>query len=457
MNPDDRTVALSGWGRATHRRGLVRRPSSDEDVIRVVRSASHLTVRGAGRSYGDAALPENGTVLDMTARDRLLSFDQGTGVMVVEAGAMLADIIDHALPTGWLLPVLPGTARITVGGAIASDVHGKNHPGAGSFGQHIVSLTLLRPDGTTVELSAGSDPDAFWATIGGMGLTGVILRAAIQLQQVETGWAVQRRRRTGSLEDTIDVLAELATRQELDPDLHVVAWLDTHAPGKRLGRAVVDESRPARSAELPASLQRFPDHRRVSTGRARRSLPGPGLVFGATIAAASTTRWHLASARGRPLLPLTSALCPLDRIESWPAVFGRRGLIQYQFAIPTQATAVLHQVLDFLVRNRTPPALTTLKNLGFGTAGPLSFPIPGWTMALDLPARWVHDGAALRTIDKVVAKAGGRVYLAKDCVVDPALVPPMYPRLTTWRRTQARLDPDRRLTSALAQRLDLLP
>jgi decaprenylphospho-beta-D-ribofuranose 2-oxidase len=235
-----------------------------------------------------------------------------------------------------------------------------------------------------------------------------------------------------------------------------VAWLDAHAAGRRLGRGVIDESRPARLTDLPASLQRLPDRRRVTAGRAIRSLPGPGVVFGATIAAASAARWHLAGSHDWGLLPLASALCPLDRADFWPAAFGRRGLIQYQFAVPPEASGVLLQVLAFLVARRMSPALATLKNLGFGTAGPLSFPIPGWTLALDLPARWVQDGDSLRTIDTMVAEAGGRVYLAKDSVVDPALIPAMYPRLKTWRRTQARLDPERRLTSALAQRLDLL-
>jgi decaprenylphospho-beta-D-ribofuranose 2-oxidase len=457
MTSDDPTVDLSGWGRTSHRHCLVHRPTSDEDLVRLVRSGSHLTIRGAGRSYGDAALPEQGLVLDLTGRNHVVSFDQRNGVIVVEAGAVLDDIINQVLPLGWLLPVLPGTAQITVGGAIASDVHGKNHPGAGSFGQHVLWLSLLDSEGVTTQLSAGQDPDGFWATVGGMGLTGVILRAAIQLQRVETGWAVQRRQRTRSLDETVEVLRELATRQEPDPDLHVVAWLDTHSPGPRLGRGVVDVSRPARVADLPAAVQLQPDRRRAAVGRTMRSLPGPGVVFGATIAAASAARWHLAKARDEHLLPLLSALCPLDRAESWPAAFGHGGLVQYQFAIPTEATAVLRRVLAFLVGSRMSPALTTLKNLGFGTAGPLSFPIHGWTMAVDLPARWLRDSSTLRSIDAMVAEAGGRVYLAKDSVVDPALIPDMYPRLKTWQRTRDRLDPDRLFTSALAQRLNLLP
>ena len=173
MTPEYPTVALSGWGRSSRRRSIVRRPTTDEELIEVITSGSQLTVRGAGRSYGDAALPEQGIVLDLTARNRVLSFDQRNGVIVVEAGAVLADLMDQVLPLGWSLPVLPGTARITVGGALASDVHGKNHPGAGSFGQHVLWLALLDADGTTAELSAGHDPDGFWATLGGMGLTGV--------------------------------------------------------------------------------------------------------------------------------------------------------------------------------------------------------------------------------------------------------------------------------------------
>jgi decaprenylphospho-beta-D-ribofuranose 2-oxidase len=455
MNPDEALVALSGWGRTSYSQSLVRRPVTDEDLVRAVRAAPRLTVRGAGRSYGDAALPERATVLDLTAHNRLLSFDEGNGVIVVESGALLRDIIEQTLPLGWLPPVVPGTDRITVGGAIASDVHGKNHPGAGSFGQHVLWLTLLRSDGAIVHLSAGQDPDGFWATIGGMGLTGVILRAAIKLQRIETGWATRRRHRTRSLNETIEVLRSLAVRQELDAELHVVAWLDTHNPGRRLGRAVVDECRPARTADLPTAVPPYPERRGTGAGRSIRSLPGPGLVFGATIAAASTARWLLSPAR-ESLVPLSTALCPLDAAEFWPAAFGRGGLIQYQFAVPADAEKVLFQVLAFLVGRRMPPALTTLKNLGFGTAGPLSFPIHGWTMAVDLPARWLRDDTTLRTVDELVADAGGRVYLAKDAVVDPALIPKMYRRLTTWQRTQHRLDPDRRLTSALAERLGLL-
>lgn len=415
-----------------------------------------ITVRGAGKSYGDAALPGRGIVLDTTACDQIVSFDEGNGVLIVESGALLKDVIDQTLPLGWKLPVMPGTERITVGGAIASDVHGKNHPGAGSFGQHVVWLAVLRSDGNIVQLSAGQDADGFWATIGGMGLTGVILRAAIQLQRVETGWMIRNRLRTHSLDETLQAMEELSVRQEPDPDRYAVAWLDAHAQGGRLGRGIVDEFYTASLLDLPGAVAPFPEARIAST-RPRHSLPGPGVMSRATITAASAARWHLSRSSNSQLVALRTALCPLDRAESWPAAFGRGGLVQYQFAVPPDQLGAVRGVLAFLGTRGMTPALTTLKNFGFGTAGPLSFPIPGWTLAVDLPARWLRRPDALRPIDKLVASAGGRVYLAKDAVTDPDLIPVMYPRLETWRRIQRRLDPVGRWTSALAERLGLLP
>jgi decaprenylphospho-beta-D-ribofuranose 2-oxidase len=457
MTPDDSSTAeLSGWGRTIHEHTRVRRPDTDGGVVDAVLAEPRLTIRGAGKSYGDAALAGQGVVLDMTARDRIISFDQSNGVIVVEAGVLLKEIADQALSLGWVLPVMPGTEWITVGGAIASDVHGKNHPGAGSFGRHVRWLALLRSDGVPTQLSPGQDADAFWSTIGGMGLTGVILQAAIQLHRVDTGWAVRQRHRTGSLPETLALLQTLGTHQEADPNRHVVAWLEAQSTGTSVGRALVDEFHPAATRDLPSTVPPFPERRGTgTTARPIRSMPGPGLMSRATILAASAARWRLSRA-GRRLVALQSALCPLDRAESWPAAFGRRGLIQYQFAVPPEAADVLGEVLRFLAVHRMAPALATLKNLGPGSGGLLSFPIPGWTLAVDLPARWLQGSEALRPIDKLVAAAGGRVYLAKDALTDPDLIPVMYPRLPAWQRTQARLDPDRRWTSALAERLGLL-
>ncbi|WP_427896156.1 FAD-binding protein [Kribbella sp. GL6] len=455
MTPEERGIeSLAGWGRTMRRTCEVRRPTFDGGLVDAVLGAPRLTVRGAGKSYGDAALPGSGAVLDLTAFDRIVSFDEGNGVVVVEGGALLKDLIDQTLPIGWKVPVVPGTERITVGGAIASDVHGKNHPGAGSFGQHVLWIALLRSDGTIAQLSAGQDADGFWATIGGMGLTGVILRAAIQLQRVDTGWMIRNRRRTRSLEETVAAMRAGATRQELDPGRHVVAWLDAHANGASLGRGIVDEYYGASTLDLPGAVAPFHENR-SPRARTRRSLPGRGVVTGATIAAASAARWHLSRSANSQLVAMRSALCPLDRADGWPAAFGQGGLVQYQFAVPPDEIGTIHEVLAYLGTHGLTPALATLKNLGFGTAGGLSFPIPGWTLAVDLPARQLRPGT-MHPIDKLVAGAGGRVYLAKDSVTDPELIPLMYPRLPTWRRTRQRLDPAGRWTSGLAERLGLL-
>jgi decaprenylphospho-beta-D-ribofuranose 2-oxidase len=444
---------LSGWGRTIRRTCEVRRPTFDGGLVDAVLAAPRITVRGAGKSYGDAALPGDGVVLDLTAFHRIVSFDEGNGVVVVEAGALLKDLIDQTLPLGWRLPVVPGTERITVGGAIASDVHGKNHPGAGSFGQHVLWIALLRSDGTIVQLSAGQDPDGFWATIGGMGLTGVILRAAVQLQRVDTGWMIRNRRRTRSLDETVEAMRAAGGRQELDPERHAVAWLD--AQSSHPGRGIVDEYYGASTLDLPGVVAPFPEAR-PPTMRHRRSLPGPGVVSSATIAAASAARWHLSRSANSQLVAMRAALCPLDRADAWPAAFGRGGLVQYQFAVPPDEVGTIHEVLAFLGTHGLSPALATLKNLGFGTAGGLSFPIPGWTLAVDLPARRLRRPGTLQPLDKLVAGAGGRIYLAKDAITDPELIPVMYPRLPTWQRTQQRLDPARRWTSGLAERLGLL-
>lgn len=451
------TVTLSGWGRSVRRRSHVQTPDGDSDLARIVRGSQTVTVRGAGRSYGDASLASGGTVLDMTRRARIESFDPGTGIAVVEAGATLHDLVRHCQPHRWMPAVLPGTTRITVGGAVASDVHGKNHPGAGSFGQHVRWLTLLRGDGTSVLLSPDRDPDAFWATVGGMGLTGVIEQVAIQLRAVNTAWAIRNRRRTSSLPATLAVMSTLAQDQAAQPDLHVVAWLDAHADDAGLGRAIVDDARLAQVADLPSSLDPLASPARRSGSRRRTpSLPGPGVIGAATIAASGAARWHLSRSGSGHLMPLSAALHPLDRAEVWPAAFGRRGMIQYQFAVPDSGADAIGDVLHTLARHHVPPALAVLKRLGEPSLAPMSFPIAGWTLALDLPARWVQVRGALAEVDALVVGAGGRVYLAKDSVTDPASIASMYPRLAQWQRVQRRMDPGRRMTSALAERLHLL-
>lgn len=455
IDEDAGSRELTGWGRSVRRTVRVRRPDFDSGVSDVVLAERRVTVRGAGSSYGDAALPVDGVVLEMTARNKIASFDHRTGVVVLEGGALLRDVVQRTHPIGWSLPVIPGTEVITVGGAIAADVHGKNHPGAGSFGRHVLWMILLRADGTMVRLSPDRDAAEYWATIGGMGLTGVILYAAIQLARIETGWLIRNRVRTRSLEATIHALDALIERQASEPDHHVVAWLDVGSSQPVRGRGVVDEFYPAAPDDLPASVALFPDGSAMST-RATRSLPGPGVMSRTTIGTASAMRWRLSRSSNSALVPRRGALCFLDKIASWPAAFGRKGLVQYQFAVPRNRIDVVGEVLAFLAERRITPALATLKNFGEASSAPLSFPIPGWTLAVDIPARWLHCAESFGPVGAMVAEAGGRVYLAKDTVTDPRLITSMYPELEQWRRTRRGLDPEGRWTSALADRLGLV-
>ncbi|HET8616171.1 MAG TPA: FAD-binding oxidoreductase [Actinomycetales bacterium] len=445
---------LTGWGRGPGRLGRVRTPAAHDDLGRAVRSASAcapITVRGSGLSYGDAALPavEGGQVLDMSSRTRLVDLDLDGGVAVVQSGLTLRRLTALAAPHGWRVPVLPGAADVTVGGAIASDVHGKNQPGAGSFGEHVDWMTLLQPDGSGVRLSPSQDPGGFWATVGGLGLTGVIDLVAVRLAPATARTAVRHRLRAGTLTETLSVVESLSRRQQHDPQLHVAAWLDATGGGGR-GRALVDVCRPADGADAPPSVTR-------RRGRRFPSLPGAGVIGRPTIRAADAGHWWLTSTGRGQLVPMDKALLPLDAIGWWPGAFGSLGLVQYQLLLPGDAVDQLETVLDVLRRQRVPPALAVLKRFTGSAAAPLGFADAGWSMALDFPRRWSGLEPALQHLDDLVADHGGRVYLTKDSRLDADHVEAMYPRLHEWRRDRDRLDPTGAMTSNLGVRLGLVP
>lgn len=463
---------LSSWGRSHRSRQPVVRPGSGVALGELVATIhGGITARGAGCSYADAALGGDATVIDCTARGRILDFDPREGVVVVQAGATLRDVQIRVLAAGWTLPVLPGTARVTVGGAVASDVHGKNHVTAGSFGRHVRWLSLITPDGESLHLSPTDQPAAFWATVGGMGLTGLIDVVAVALHPVETSLMVRHTRRTSSLDHSMSVLWDAAgcpTAQMPDPssqrddvadalqegrdDLHAVAWLDGSARGAARGRGVVEWSWHAAAADVV-------DRLRVTHGSGEQavvpSLPGWGVVNRPTIWAGNTARWLLARRSHATVLPIDRALHPLDRAVAWPAMFGSAGLVQYQYVVPVAAGDVIGRSLALLSRQHTPPALSVLKCFGAQGQAPLSFPLPGWSLALDFPGRWERLGPVLRELSELVAGCGGRVYLTKDHCLTPDLMPAMYPRLDEWRRERDRIDPHGRMRSGLSDRLGL--
>ncbi|WP_375483609.1 FAD-binding protein [uncultured Jatrophihabitans sp.] len=432
---------LSGWGRTAPSRASVVHPVSTDEVASVVASAGPRGVlaRGAGRSYGDAAQNGGGTVVstrDLTALGPL----EPDGTVTCGAGATLADVLAHVVPRGRMLPVLPGTSRVTVGGAVAFDVHGKNHPLRGSFARHVADVELVDGTGRTRVLTAGN-PE-FDATAGGAGLTGVITAVRLQTAPVATAWLTLDRTRYDDLDDLLAALDDGRGRE------HRAAWIDTTS--RRL-RGVLDQADHALLGAVPAGHEPL-------DRRPRRGLPTPAWTPARTltprrIAAFNAARFHGSPRRSRgQVVPLDAGHFPLDRVSGWNRLYGAAGFVQYQCATPTASGCVA--VLELLRRRRAPAFLVVLKRLGPGASGHLSFPVEGWTLAVDLPADPALH-AVLDDCDELVAAAAGRVYLAKDARLRPDLVAGMYPRLDEWRAVRADLDPRGVFASDLARRLAL--
>lgn len=453
----NRLSALTGWGRAHQSTGRLVRAPSDDDLRSVMNATGGpLITRGCGSSYGDAATRDGGTVMDMTSRCALLHFDPVAGIAVAEAGLTLGALLVKTQSYGWRPPVLPGTPHVTLGGAVAADIHGKNHARAGSIGVHVDWMILVSGDLRPRYLAPDAHPEEFWATVGGLGLTGAIAIVALRLTPLGEGLAVTTRQRGSSLRHVMDLVDEACTHES--DEVHAVAWLD---PSTASGRGLVDTTVLPRNAH-PHHFAETHDAgvstsgRPAGQGRQARSLPGPGLVSRPTIRSASLARWVLPSRQGRRH-GVSDALMPMQHAEVWPRVFGRAGLIQYQFAVPTAAADAVTDILGVLRKRRLDPALAVLKRLGSSDPAPLGFALDGWTLALDLPARWPGVRSALLDIDHQVIDAGGRVYLAKDVRLEASSVPAMYPRLSSWRRMRDAMDPDNRFGSDLSRRLHLTP
>jgi len=380
---------------------------------------------GNGRSYGDSCLNPDQTLLTSRALDRFIVFDPATGVVRCEAGATLADIIDVALPQGWFLPVTPGTRYATVGGAIANDVHGKNHHCAGTFGHHVRRLELLRSDGQRIELDAGDASGMFAATVGGLGLTGFITWAELQLRRVPGPWIQTESIRFDGLDDFFALSRESAASFE-----YTVAWIDCLASGKQLGRGHFlrgDHARGNPQAATPSAAPR----------RSMPVVPPVSLVNGLTLRPFNTLYyWRQPARRARHLAHYQSYFYPLDGINHWNRMYGPRGFLQHQCVLPPatarDATAAL---LAEIARSGRGSFLAVLKEFGDRPSlGMLSFPRPGTTLALDFP----NDGPdllkMLDRLDRIVSDAGGAVYAAKDARMSGTLFRHAYPDWDAFSR-----------------------
>ena len=431
---------LAGWGGGPAAEASLIRPDRAEEVREALGLArTGAIARGMGRSYGDAAQLRDGFVIDTTAL-KGISLDASSGVLTAEAGATIGELMARLVPAGWMVPVVPGTQHVTVGGAIASDIHGKNHGVAGTFGSHVEQIELLTSDGEVTDLSPG-DP-LFAATLGGMGLTGVICSARIRLRPIGGPLLAVDTDRVESLEEALAAL-----RAPGGP--HRVAWLDLLGP--RPGRGIV-----TRADHIEGVGRRNGG----LTVRARATVPRgwpAGVLRPSTVRAFNALRYARAPQheRGRSE-GIAHHMFPLDALERWPRLYGPQGFLQYQLVVPPGAERVLEIVIERMRATGVPCYLAVLKDFGPANDAPLSFPMEGWTVALDLPRAAAGVHRLLDGFDQLVAEAGGRVYLSKDARMKHEALEAMYPRLAEWRAAREQSDPRGLWRSDLALRVGLL-
>ena len=452
-----RPVTLRGWGGGAGAFGWVVRPDRASQMAAAVdlyRSRAGgpsawtgLIARGMGRSYGDAAQLEGGLTLE-TLRLKGFELDPQSGVLEASAGVTIGELLAHVVPAGWMVPVVPGTQHVSVGGAIAGDIHGKNHGTAGTFGSHVASLTLLLSNGEVVEVAPSPGPESglFEATLGGMGLTGVILAARLRLAPVSSPFLSVDTDRVRDLDHALAALEQTGGSYR-------VAWLDLL--GSRPGRGIV-----TRAAHHPGFEASSRAHG-AATVNAKAMVPErwpEGVLRTSAVRAFNELRYRRAPARERGRVEsIGRHMFPLDGLDAWPRLYGRQGLLQYQLVVPHGSEQVLSAVIAELCRARIPCYLAVLKDFGPSNGAPLSFPIAGWTLALDLPRAAPGIAAVLDRCDELVAQAGGRVYLSKDARLRPDALRAMYPRLEEWRAARDGADPEMVWRSDLGVRTGLVP
>ena len=434
---------------------LVRVGNADEARASVVSAGSRgVIARGLGRSYGAAAQNAGGTVLEYVAEmppgdPTLVSLDTSSGLLEVAASVSLDDILKFSVPRGWFVPVTPGTRFVTVGGAIASDIHGKNHHVDGSFGRHVRWMDVLLSSGEMVRLSPESRPEWFWATVGGMGLTGMIVRAAVQMLPVETSSV---RVETERLADFDSVCAAMSSGAD-DDWRYSVCWVDLLATGRSLGRGVLTRGDHARASEVSGDPLGYDPKVRIS---APGWVPN-GLLNKWSIRAFNELWYRKAPARRSVSVESIPAFFhPLDGVRKWNHLYGSQGFIQYQFIVPIDQTPVLRRVIEEFSGAGVASFLAVLKRMGPQNLAPMSFPTEGWTLTLDMAAGAAGLPELLSRVDHMVLDAGGRHYLAKDSHVSPNTVRRGYPRLEEWQRVRHEMDPSRSWRSDLARRLGLV-
>ncbi len=443
---------LSGWGRYPVCESEVFRPEKLAELRSVVISNTRTLIpRGAGRAYGDAALNADSRVLDVERMNRMLAFDAQTGVLRCEAGVTIAEILDVFLPRGFFPPVTPGTRYVTLGGSIAADVHGKNHHRDSSLATHVLWFDLMLASGEIKRCSRGENADLFWATVGGMGLTGVIIELEIRLRRVASAYLESEIIRAANVDEAFAQFEAADSRYD-----YSVAWIDCLSQRGALGRSILNVGNFAAPEALPAKLRQAP-FRPEPESRLSVPIDLPGFVLGPASVRAFNAFYYLRHpSAAHAITPYAPFFYPLDSIDNWNRIYGRRGFVQYQCVWPLdESREGLVEVLEAIANSGRGSFLAVLKKFG-AQEGMLSFPMPGYTLALDFP---MTPGLLefLDRLDAMVVKRGGRVYLAKDARLAPETLRAMYQNLGGWQQIKASADPDNRFSSSLSRRLKMEP
>jgi len=418
-------------------------PGQDTDVAEAIRNViDHgIIVYGNGRSYGDAALNDGGQTLLTNRLNQIHSFDPASGEIVCGPGVSFNDLLHELLPQGFLVPVSPGTGLATIGGAVANDVHGKNHDHSGSFGDHVMWIDLLLPAGELVRISRDIRPELFAASIGGVGLTGVMLAICFRMKPVETNAVALKEQRIKNLDDFFTAFEHARTNAT-----YSVGWIDSMARGVNLGRGILETAKLATST-IPVQSQR----------RLKVPMDLPGFALNSlSVRAFNHCYYHRIPTQGRKrIVAMERFLYPLDAILEWNRIYGRRGFYQFQCVLDDAASEVgIRRLLEAISQSRAASFLAVLKTLGGEGQGFLSFPKRGYTLALDFPRR-ADTKILLAQLESITLDHGGRIYLAKDACLSPLAFERMYPKLDKMRQVLDNIDPEQRMMSDLARRLHI--
>ena len=426
----------AGWGRVKRASGRMARPERLRALGALV-ADSPAPAFGNHRCYGDTSLNDGGDAIRMTRMNRILSFDRDTGVLEAEAGLTIGDLARVTAPQGWLPAVMPGTGLATLGGCVALDVHGKNHHLAGSFGQHVLAVTLLQGDKRVVATSKRNKA-LFRATMGGLGQTGVIAQVKLQLKPCPGTVLEVSERRIECFDDFIRALD--ASQAE-----YVVGWIDAAATGVHMGRGVLEEAHLAQGDTPPKSHGR------------KVPMDAPGFALSAPVVRLFNAAYYgrIPPGEGRTRTRrIDDFFFPLDKIHDWNRLYGKRGFHQFQCVVPLDQVDALRAILAAIAEAHLASPLAVLKRLGPGRAGHLSFPMEGYTLAVDLPARAGVE-ALVAELEQMCRVAGGRLYLAKDALAHGETIRDMYPELADWAEVVAKADPDGALETDMTRRLNL--